>query len=277
MNTFQGPSIHRPSAGFTLIETLITLVISATLGILATQIITNGIRAKNAIQYQVSEASKVRDASRLIKHDLELAFHPTDVEQLIEKETLKFNPTDPMLKAKLTYNFERSAPRDPFETHFMGTETEIAFVTTNVALLNENLLQADYGTVAYKLDACKSLGEKKESNGKCLWRRSNRFVNEELGGGESVSILEDVTEFKLQYFGSGKTEWVSEWKSRQTDDAATKGKYPKFVKINLTVTKKEKGTDKRFSIQSVATIHFPNNPVKETLPPSPNPQNNPEK
>lgn len=252
--------------GFTLIEVMISIVILATMSMLAARSIQQGVKAKTKIQGQIDDVSKLRDALRLIERDVNLAYHHRDFElelqQLVKKPATTANPNTapgtPGFVPPPNPDPPREAPRQDPTTNFVGTDETMSFVTMNNTRMIKNTRQADFVEVGYALKSCKSADGKRGS--KCLWRRSSNVVDEDVTtGGDEVVLLEDVTEFALQYIGKGKQDYVKLWRSDKGGDAVTKGNFPQAVKISLTVQKEELGKKKKYSMEIVSSIHFPNN------------------
>ncbi len=248
--------------GFTLIEVLITVAILGMMTVLATQSIQQAIKSKVKIQDQIDDVSRMRDALRLIEGDINEAFHYRDVEKelsdLIKKKSASKNPQVPNQEQ---FSPPPEAPRVDPTTYFVGSGEKMDFVTMNNARMVRNMKQADFIEVGYSAKSCKSLtGEMGSSQ--CLWRRSTTWVDEDVTkGGDEVVLLENVSEFKLRYIGKGKDDWVSEWRSDTGGDAVTKNNFPSAVEVSLTVERKDPKTSKikKYSMQIVAQIRFPNN------------------
>jgi len=268
--------------GFTLIEVMITITILGTLTILAAQAISQAIKSKVKLQDQIDDVSRMRDAIRLMERDINLAFHYRDVESelyvLENSKTANANPTTAAAATAtastangITFGSPGINPKDPTFptgevirvspiTQFIGAIDSVSFVTMNSARMVRNVHQGDFIEVGYSLKDCRSLKEG-GSNSKCLWRRSSPYVDLDVTkGGEDQVLLENITEFKLRYFGKGKPDWVTEWRTDDGGDSATKGKFPQAVEISVTSEKKDKGKTKKYSMQVVVPIHFPNNP-----------------
>lgn len=256
--------------GFTMIEVMITLAILSTLTIMTAQAISQAIKAKIKLQDQIDDVSRMRDAMRLVERDINLAFHYRDVEKEIEQILKKKSQNTPNNQPG-TPNFPgfnpnnaattlREAPRKDPETHFVGNAESINFPTMNNARTVRNVQQADFIEVGYTLKDCKSVNESGGTS-KCLWRRSSPYVDLDITkGGDEIVLLEHVSEFKLRYMGKGKQDWVTDWRSDAQGDGATKGKFPQAVEVSVTVEKKVKDKNKKYSMQLVVPIHFPNNP-----------------
>lgn len=249
--------------GFTLIELMIALAILATLTVLTSQAISQAVKAKIKLQDQIDDVSRMRDAVRLIEKDLNLAYHYRDVEKEIEELIKKKNNPNQNPQAQPapipTPAVPREAPRRDPETHFVGNNESVNFVTMNNARTVRNTRQADFIEIGYSLRDCRNL--RSESSSKCIWRRSTPLVDLDVTkGGDEVVLMENVSEFKLRYIGKGKQDWVSDWRTDAQGDGATKGKFPQAVEVSVTMEKKVQGRSKKYSMQLIVPIHFPNNP-----------------
>ncbi len=274
----------RSTTGFTLIEVLIAIAILATMGTLAAQSIQQAIKSKKKIQEQVDITSRMRDGMRLLERDIQMAYHHRDWEkelllamkkkasQPVAGQKTPVTPAPPMAVDSTGAPDPFAAPGteapriDP-ETNFVGTENELNFVTMNNARLTRNSAQADHVEVGYSLRDCKSTDGKTSS--KCLWRRTSPWVDKDvIKGGEEVVLLENVSEFALRYLGKGKQDWVKDWKTTEAGDGATKKHFPTAVEISLTIEKpgEKLASVKKFSMQMVVPIHFPNNPDENSPP-----------
>lgn len=267
--------------GLTLLELLIALMIMATLTVLSTQSIQQALFSKSKIQTQLDEMSLVRDALKIIERDINLAFHYRDLETEFREAVKKavrpsasptptpaegFAPVPtPTVVATPHPGLEspeeeaaRKANRADPVTHFEGTAEKIDFVTMNSGRLTENLAQADFVEVGYAVKPCTRLGGKQESVN-CLVRRVDTMVEGDVTkGGEETVLLENVSEFKLRYFGQGKQDWVDSWNSR-TGDSVARGSFPSAVEVSLTVENGETDKKRKISMQIVAQVRFPNN------------------
>lgn len=253
----------KQNRGFTMIELMITMAILATLTMMTAQSISQAIKAKVKLQDQIDDVSRMRDAVRLIERDINLAYHYRDIEKELELAIKKKMrppgsaiPEQPEEQQLARPEVTRHDP----QTHFVGNGEGLNFVTMNNARTVRDTKQADFIEVGYFVRDCKSLNEEKGTS-KCLLRRSSPYVDLDVTkGGSEVILLENVSEFKLRYIGKGKQDWVSDWRSDMQGDGVTKGRFPQAVEVSLTVEKKEKGKAKKYSMQIIASVHFPNNP-----------------
>lgn len=276
------------SNAFTLIEVILAISILSTLSVLSTQALSRALKARIKIQAEVDDVSGMRDAMRLMRTDLNLAFHHRDFEAeistLLKKKSTQpgqqFGQQPGQFGAPVGNGFSgntgfNSNPNDPDQnkrqtkrydpsTQFDGETDKVNFVTLNNGRIMANLVQADFIEVGYSLKECKNLTTNKTS--KCLYRRTQNILDEDVTtGGQEMVLLENLSEFKLRYIGEGKQEWASTWKSAATGiDESTKNKFPDAVEISFTVEHEVESKKRTYSMQYIVPIHFPNNSDKNS-------------
>lgn len=261
--------------GFTLIETIITLVIMAVLTTLAARTIQQAFRAKAKIEDQIDLVSQVKDALRMFERDVNLAYHYLDIEKEFKEsyqESIKKKCQTPgpgggrpggggaggeggaggggnpgggaganneICKTPgydKAYLVKTENRIDP-TTQFEAKEDSLNFVTSNSVRFVKDSPQADFGEVGYFVDSCKNRPDKQFASGKCLFRRFSPIVDKDVTkGGTATQLLTDVTEFKLKYYSKPQKDWRGDWNSKEDGgDPNTKGRYPEAVEVNLTI------------------------------------------
>lgn len=265
---------HR--SGFTLIEVLISIAILSVISLMVGQSVQQAVKTKDKIQTQVQDISQLRDAMRIIEADVNLAFHYRDIEKEIttylNKNSNSSNQTiDPMTGQMITTPIQNTndenqtnpdqAKRINPVTQFIGLAEQLDFTTLNSGKILSTQVQADFIEVGYVIKECRSINNKK-TNGKCLFRRTSPYADEDVQkGGKEILLLENVTEFKLKYIGNGKQDWVDTWRTDNAGDGVTKNNFPVAVEVSLATEITNK-TSKKYSMYGVFPIHFPNNAEK---------------
>ena len=251
--------------GFTLIEVILAITILSTLTVLTTQALSRALKAKTKIQTEVDDVSSLRDTMRMIRADVNLAYHHRDFEKEIYDLVIK--PTPPTGQPNPAFPVNqpqaaqvREAKRFDPVTHFVGTEDKMDFVTMNNSRTTANSRQADFTEVGYSLKACRNLTDPSKTS-KCLYRRTQLIIDEDVtAGGTEVVLLENISEFKIRYIGEGKQDWVGTWKTTNGGDSATVGRYPELVEVSMAIERENDRKKRTYSMQFVIPIHFPNNP-----------------
>lgn len=279
--------VTRAQSGFTLLEVVLVMGIMAFLTINIAINLQNAFSARNRIQTKVADFSKIRDSLRIMERDINLAFHYRDLETEFRTALKKAQtpssstqappqinpmtglPMPPGFTQPPTSTMPATDPKDEERkrnrldpvTQFVGTESSMDFATTNSTRMAVDQKQANFVKVGYKLGSCRRPGA--EASTQCVLRREDPLVEGKIveGGIDSV-LLEDVTEFKLRYFGKGKQDWNSDWNS-EAGDAVTKDNYPQAVEISITTESGPDGKKRKVSMQIVASVRFPNNAEKQ--------------
>lgn len=265
--------------GFSLMEIIIAITILATLSILIGTSTSRALKAKRKIQAEVNDVSALRDTIKIIRADINLAYHHYDFEKEIYDQAMKpdaakapgagggtgqpqgQNPFDPQQNQT---GPKRENKREDPRTEFMGETDKINFVTMNQARLLTGELTADFMEVGYFAKRCTSLSRKEESS-TCLFRRSQKILDADVTeGGMETPILENVSEFTLKYLGEGKTEWKSDWKTKGGADTTNNGQFPEAVEVNLAIETELDGKKRKYSMQTIVPLHFPNNPKQKS-------------
>lgn len=269
-------SLLKDERGFSLMEIIIAITILATLAILIGTSTSRALKAKRKIQAEVTDASSLRDSMKIIRADINMAYNHYDFEKEIYDQVTKPDPTKPQVPGAggvtgqnpgqnpfdLQQNQtgpKRENKREDPRTDFMGESDKINLVTMNQARLLTGELTADFMEVGYLVKRCTSLSRKEESSN-CLFRRSQKILDADVTeGGMETPILENVTEFTLKYLGEGKTEWKSDWKTKGGIDGTTNGQFPEAVEVNLGIETELDGKKRKYSMQTIVPLHFPNN------------------
>lgn len=261
----------RNTAGFTLIEVILAITILSTMAILSTQAISRALKARTKIQAEVDDVSALRDSMRMIRTDLNMAFHHQDFEQeindLASKKTgttstpqnANFQGQQYQQPQQNQTQSQRQTKRGDPTTQFSGDDEKMNFVTMNNGRTNTASVQADFIEVGYSLKDCKNLSTQKTS--RCLHRRVQSVLDDDVTtGGNEIVMLENVSEFKLRYIGANKQDWVKSWKStKDSPDGGTIGKFPDAVEVTLAVEREMDGKKRTYDMQFVIPIHNPNN------------------
>ncbi len=252
------------AAGFSMLEVLIAITILGTLSVMSTQALSRALKAKVKIQTEVDDVSSLRDSMRMIRTDINLAYHHRD----FEKEINDIVKKPPAAKPGVVTPLQPPAPPrqtkriDP-DTHFVGGNDKMSFITMNNGRMTANLLQADFIEVGYSLKDCRNLSKADQSS-RCLFRRTQSVLDDDVTtGGQEIVMLENVTEFKGRYIADGKQEWADTWDSTaNSNDPITKGRYPEAVEVSISIDREIDKKRRTYSMQFVIPVHFPNNAEK---------------
>lgn len=277
----------------TLIEVLISLAILTFLSISTGRFIRNSLQDKAKKTRDAEGQSQVRDALNVMKRDINLAFNYHDinvyvynraekVKRSLQQQEQQQNNTDAP-KTDDGQQQQDSTPTapDPSQfrntgqqqtdfvpkkekrlTQFMGTSEDMHFTTRISQPRRPNEKVSDIMEVGYYIETCHPKGRPQADSSDCLWRRQSKIIDDDVReGGSSTVLVENVKEFNLSYKGPEReTEWIKEWKTKETINDYQKDVFPYMVRVELVTTHK----DKEYDLTLVTSIHNPLN-IKEQL------------
>ncbi len=185
--------------GFSLIEVLIAVGILAGMGLLISVTMSRTLTGKAHVEDRDEVLHSVRLGFSKMTEDLSQAF--------LANTTLKGKDTT-------------------YQTGLKGDETNLDFSTLSHLHFQKNAKDTDQVTVGYHL-------ENNDRGFHDLVRRESSTLSEKIDeGGASYLLIENIKEFKLQYYDNNKEVWQTTWDTTQISNL---GHLPQAVKIDLTV------------------------------------------
>ena len=256
--------------GFTLVEVMVAMVIMAMLSVLVSSAIRGAVKNKRSIEARIASETLLYDCLRILKQDMEKAFHYQDVFFEIENQALS-RLNEEQNKGK---NIKPQKSPPPQLTHFLGEADNTHFTSLNHFRTRYNSQESNQMEVGYYLKDCKNRDS--QGSSQCLWRRSSSLIDDRVDeGGTSVVLAENVSHFKLSYRDDGENdEWLESWRSDNKGREDHRNRFPSLIKIELKIENKDNPKIKKVEQSIVARIQFPNN--KKLLSPQiQNPNTNP--
>jgi prepilin-type N-terminal cleavage/methylation domain-containing protein len=253
----------RDSRGFSLLEVMLVTVIMAVMALAASKSIKTAMMNKSKIDARLKTETLVFDGLRLMATDVEKAFHYQYVTYEMERQAQIAK--EQRLQSKGAQAGAGANPQQPLiapirYTQFIGKENSMHFTSLNNQRTTANSQESDQIEVGYFLATCKSRMSKKTSQ--CLWRRSSLIVdNDVTRGGDATPLIENVSEFKLEYLSDDpqQKEWRTIWQTDSNGDANTQNLFPYLVRITLATEDKDSKFVGKFKQTVVAVVRFPNN------------------
>lgn len=258
--------IFKSRSGFSLLEILIVTALLGAIALIASRAIKNGLNTKKKLDARLKVESMVFDALRLMSTDVERAFHYQHALYEIDRASLAAqpNPNDPPNGTNPPTDLDptqQALQAPPIRlTNMVGKENSIHFTTLNHYRTTANSQESNQIEVGYYLESCKSRITRDES--KCLWRRSSTIIdNDVTRGGDATPLVENVTEFKLEYLSENINikEWKREWVTDQNGSIDTQNLFPVMVKITLSIEDTKNKVINKFKQTVIATVRSPNN------------------
>lgn len=250
----------RNQSGFTLVEVMISMLIMAMLTVLVSSSIRTAVQNKKKLEAKMAREALLYDSLRLIKLDLERAFHYRDVFYEIENLAIK-KLNNEKRKDETSGDTSQLQQRPPPVqlTHFIGNNNSMHFTALNHFRTKYNAQESDQMEVGYFVDSCEKPNGKGDTQ--CLWRRTNPQIDDKVDeDGPRVVVAHFVKEFSLLYHNDQEEDdWFKDWRSDRKGRPQHQKKFPDFVKIKLVIHDTDDKKDKPIEQAVVVRINFPNN------------------
>lgn len=206
--------------GFTLMEVVIAVAITAFIGVVLGVTFNTTINNKEIIEGQAEHYRMLRTAMNRMVREIGAAF--------------------------VSDRYDSKRYRDQFDrpTNFVGTRDKLLFTSLAHQRLYADAKESDQMVVEYQV---KRSPDPKAKDRMDLVRRERAQLEErmERGGTEDV-LFEGAKKIEFQYWNSEKKQWEDEWDTRRTE---RKSVLPSRVKITLFAVD-ESGKEVRYTTQT---------------------------
>jgi general secretion pathway protein J len=190
--------------GFTLMEVMIAVAITAMIGVLIASSFTSSFRAKELVEGEAGNYRMLRGAANRMCREIGAAF--------------------------VSDRYDVKRYRDQYDrpTNFIGARDRLLFTSLAHERLYTDAKESDQMVVEYSV---KSSTDRQARGRRDLVRRENPIIDEKMdrGGTEDV-LFEGIRQLEFAYWDSDKKEWLNEWDTRRTDK---KSILPTRVKITI--------------------------------------------
>jgi general secretion pathway protein J len=175
--------------GFTLLEVVIAVAITAVMGLMVTGALRQIDRAQQMTRDQGDRYTTAQLALARLASELSMAF----ISEHWDNHSLKALRERP--------------------TAFIGKDDTILFTTFAHQRLARDARESDQEVVEYTLES-----DPAHSGEEVLFRRAKARIDEELErGGRKDVVADHIASFRLQYWDPRKNDWAREWSTRSTD------------------------------------------------------------
>lgn len=210
----------RRARGFTLMEVMVAVAITALMGTVVAMAFQTGLTAKETVETDADRYRQVRVSMNRMAREIGSAF--------------------------VSDRFPRKRFRDQNDrpTNFVGERDKLLFTTFAHQRLYTDVKESDQAVVEYFVEA----SEDREAKGRLdLKRRVNPNVGERMDRGGSTDVLfEGVKGVEFEYWNSEKKEWDDEWDTRRTE---LKALLPTRVRVTVTAVD-ETGREAKYTTQA---------------------------
>lgn len=213
-------SSPRSPRGFTLMEVVIAIAITAFIGAIIGVSFNTTVVNKEVVESQAEKYRMLQTAMNRMVREIGAAF--------------------------VSDRYDVKRYRDAFDrpTNFIGARDKLLFSSLAHQRLYADAKESDQMVVEYQV---KSSPDPKAKGRSDLVRRSRAVLEERMDrGGTEDTLFEDAKKIEFQYWDSEKKEWEDEWDTRR---AERKSILPSRVKITLFAID-ENGKEVRYTTQT---------------------------
>ena len=211
---------QRRARGFTLMEVMIAVAITALIGGMVTVSFQTGFKAKEEIERDAEYYRMLRAAMERMTREIGAAF------------------------VSDRYDTKRYRDAQDRPTNFIGERDRLLFTSFAHQRLYTDAKESDQAVIEYYV---RSSDEPGARDRKDLIRRENPLVQDRMDrGGSEDALFEGVKELRFEYWDSEKKEWDEEWDTRHTEQQHI---LPTRVRITV-VAKDENGKERKYVTQA---------------------------
>ncbi|EPX58577.1 General secretion pathway protein J [Cystobacter fuscus DSM 2262] len=206
--------------GFTLLEIMIAVAITALMGAMVSMAFQTGFNAKEVVETEADHYRMLRAAMNRMAREIGSAY------------------------VSDRYDGSRFRDQNDRPTNFIGESDSLTFSTFAHQRLYTDAKESDQAVVEYSLQTSTERG----ANGRMdLMRRENPNIGDRMDRGGTTDVLfEGAKKVEFEYWDSERKEWEDEWDTRRTEK---KSILPTRVRITL-VALDENGKEVRYSTQT---------------------------
>lgn len=211
---------RRQMRGFTLMEIMIAISITALMGAMVTMAFQTGFRAKEVVEGEADHYRMLRVAMNRMAREISSAY------------------------VSDRYDARRYRDQNDRPTNFVGERDRLLFTTFAHQRLYTDAKESDQAIIEYFVQT----STEKEAKGRMdLMRRVNPNVEDRMDRGGTTDVLfEGVKRVEFEYWNPERKEWDDEWDTRRTEQ---KDKLPTRVRITL-VALDENEKEARYTTQT---------------------------
>ena len=212
--------MRRASRGFTLMEVMVAVAITAFIGTIVSMAFSTNFRAKEVVEGEAERYRMVRVALNRMTREIGSAF------------------------VSDRYDPKRYRDANDRPTNFVGERDRLLFTTFAHQRLYTDSKESDQAVVEYFVESSTEKGARGRQD---LKRRVNPNIGERMDRGGTTDVLfENVKKIEFEYWDSEKKQWDDEWDTRR---AERKSILPTRVKIVL-IAIDETGKEAKYTTQT---------------------------
>jgi general secretion pathway protein J len=210
----------RRDLGFTLMEVMVAVAITAGMGAMVAMAFSSGFKAREVVEKDAEHYRQLRVAMARMEREIGAAF--------------------------VSDRFDAKKYRDQNDrpTNFVGQRDKLLFSTLSHQRLYQDAKESDQAVVEYTVESSQ---DREARNRVDLMRRENPVLGEHMDRGGTKDVLfEGIKRLEFSYWDTDRKEWVDEWDTRRVEK---KSLLPTRVKIAITALD-ENGKETRYTTQT---------------------------
>ncbi|WP_164015080.1 type II secretion system protein GspJ [Pyxidicoccus trucidator] len=212
--------MRRHARGFTLMEVMVAVAITALMGTVVAMAFQTGLTAKETVEADADRYRQVRVAMNRMAREIGSAY------------------------VSDRYDLKRFRDQNDRPTNFVGERDKLLFTTFSHQRLYTDVKESDQAVVEYFVEASTDREAKGRQD---LKRRVNPNVDDRMDRGGNTDVLfEGVKGLEFAYWNSEKKEWDDEWDTRRTE---LKALLPTRVRVTVTAVD-ETGKEAKYTTQA---------------------------
>lgn len=212
--------MKRALRGFTLMEVMVAVAITALMGTLVAMAFQSGFRAKEVVEGEAEHYRMVRVALNRMAREIGSAF------------------------VSDRYDPKRYRDANDRPTNFIGERDRLLFTTFAHQRLYTDSKESDQAVVEYFVESSTEKGARGRQD---LKRRVNPNIGDRMDRGGTTDVLfEGVKKLEFEYWDSERKQWDDEWDTRRNE---RKSFLPTRVRITV-VALDENGKEARYTTQA---------------------------
>lgn len=210
----------RHARGFTLMEVMVAVAITALMGTVVAMAFQTGLTAKETVETDADHYRQLRVATNRMSREIGSAY------------------------VSDRFDLKRFRDQQDRPTNFVGESDRLLFTTFAHQRLYTDVKESDQAVVEYFVEP----SDDRKAKGRLdLKRRTNPNVDDRMDrGGTTDVLLEGVKKLEFEYWNSDKKEWDDEWDTRRLEQ---KSILPTRVRMTVTAVD-ETGKEARYVTQA---------------------------
>ena len=209
--------------GFTLLEIIVAVAITAMIGVIIATAFTSGFRAKELVEGEAEQYRGLRTTMDRMVREIGAAF------------------------VSDRYDQRRFRDQNDRPTNFIGARDKLLFTSMAHQRLYADAKESDQMVVEYTVHASTKKGAARGQQDLMRRENPNLYGEDKMdrGGVEDV-LLENVKRVEFSYWDSDQKDWVNEWDTRKIEK---KSVLPTRVRITL-IRPDESGHEQSYTTET---------------------------